>query len=141
MSEQKSKEILRLTNTVRGTFLHESEVDYIDNTRQTLLTISSDRLELRARDFEENIKKRSGWIESIGLALSTFAALVTSNFHDVFGVPAESIQTCFLIICIISLCLSAYKFGNRFRKKENQAYTPAEFVELCKKRVQAEKKK
>ena len=142
MSEQDAKESLQLTYTVRGEFLHESvEVEYINNTGQTILTISSDRLELRARDFSENIKKRTAWVGSLGLAVSTFTTLMTTTFHNVMGFSAEVIRFCFLLMCILSVCHSVYKLGGVVIKKEDQAYTPKEFVELCKKRSQPEKKK
>lgn len=119
MSEQDAKESLQLTHTVRGEFLHESvEVEYINNTGQTFLTISSDRLELRARDFSENIKKRTAWVGSLGLAVSTFTTLMTTTFHNVMGFSAEVIRSCFLLICILSVCHSVYKLGGVVIKRK-----------------------
>lgn len=120
-----------------GTFSMQSpEITYIDNTKQNIIIIPEERLQLYAIEFKKNVEEKAGWGSSIGLSTSVLIALCTSNFHDLGRVDAIWIQWGFMAMFSISSWIFLKKVGMRlysqFVKKTTKMNTPEELVQLCK---------
>jgi hypothetical protein len=66
--------------TLQGTTLVSAS---IQNIRSPIITITRDKLELRATSFLKRMRAREGWIAPLGAAIPILLALVTTTFNDV----------------------------------------------------------
>lgn len=106
-----------------------------DNTDQTVIQISEDRLELNARDYTENIKSLpeiAGWG---GIAVSIFLTMSTAEFQDSWIFSGGQIKIAFLFISFFLILQVAEKLKNYFRYKclnSDRAFDPKMFVKKCR---------
>lgn len=106
-----------------------------DNTEQTVIQISEDRLELNARDYTENIKSLpeiAGWG---GIGVSIFLTMTTAEFQDSWIFSSGQIKIAFLFISFFLILHVMGKLMKYFRYKylnRDRAFNPKMFVKKCR---------
>ena len=73
---------------------------YYNNTGQNVITITEDRLQLRAKEYEENLNLAKWGYSSIATTLSTLIAICTSNFKDMLYFSKETWEAFFCLVCL-----------------------------------------
>lgn len=114
----------------------DNDTKIYDNTEQTIIQISEDRLELNARDYTENIKsipEICGWG---GIIVSILLTYFTAEFQNTWLLNGEHIKQIFIAIgigLIYKLLTQVWNFINyKYRCKE-RAFDPKTFVKKCRK--------
>ncbi|QTG12587.1 hypothetical protein G6M86_04725 [Agrobacterium tumefaciens] len=88
------------------------------NTTQDLIYITEDRLELRLRDYTEQINKRKQ-LSGPGGTLLTFAgALTTATFNDFWGLNASQIKMIFYAGTCLSLAWLIWALCSRIASEK-----------------------
>ena len=97
------------------------------NVKRNIIVIEESKLELRARDYEEDITASMEWHTPIGIVVTILFTLFTANFNSCI----------FEKIAFISLGASGLWLGRTLYKKfcpnENSRKKSKDFVVSCKK--------
>lgn len=102
-----------------------------DNTRQGIIRIPEDRLELRARDFKDAIEKSVDWKTPLGIFVTFIVCVSTSDFKPQFGFSADEISHFIWALLFASgfwFCYSAFSAFS----SSNKITKPIDFVQSCK---------
>lgn len=101
-------------------FKMASSLMYVENVHtnvgQVVMTTTEDKIRLCLHDHLKTIESRQGWIAPLGVAITIFVTLLTSDFKDKFGIKKEAWQSFFLTFLVISvawLIASLFKLGRR----------------------------
>ncbi|NOD47065.1 MULTISPECIES: hypothetical protein [unclassified Ruegeria] len=88
-----------------------------DNTGQELIYVTVDRLRLVLTEHKECVSEQRSLWAPVGIGVSILAALVTSSFNPIWGIPADNIQSFFvgcLFVCAWVAFSSIYKVGKGY---------------------------
>lgn len=106
-----------------------------NNTEQSIIQISEDRLELNARDYTENIKsipEISGWG---GIIVSITLTGTTAEFQDAWGLTGEQVKMSFEIVSFFLICKIIKQIFYFIKYKcfiSERAFNPKSFVKKCR---------
>lgn len=73
-----------------------------DNLDQEVIRVTCDRLKLRLVEHLANVESRHAWVAPFGIAVTTLAALLTSDFKDLLGIGKAVWQALFLLVFLAS---------------------------------------
>lgn len=102
MSEQDESSQLRETS-IRRNFA--SNITVSSNLKQNIIQITDDRALLRAREYEQAIKRRNELGLPIGLLSGIVLSYVTADFHDALWLSKEMWSAIFLLIGLVCCIL------------------------------------
>lgn len=89
------------------------------------------RLELALRDYNSVIKSKFRWFNALVLFITALSVVLAANFEKTLGMSADSWETIFIVIAVISLMSAVYDFSNWLWNRED-ANTEAVMQELRK---------
>ena len=67
------------------------------NTAQDLIHITEDRLELRLRDYSDQVRKSKQWNGAASTFLTFIATLLTATFNGFLGLDSNQVKTIFIM--------------------------------------------
>lgn len=79
------------------------------NVSSDEIQITEDKLKLKLEHFVSDIKRINEWLAWFGLFLSTLFTLVTSDFHDFWGISSTFFQNVCLIVCLGAFAMTCHK--------------------------------
>ncbi|CAM3942465.1 MULTISPECIES: hypothetical protein [Paenibacillus] len=86
---------------------------------QEILVITADKLELALAEHQKWVRIKTDWITPASIFLSSLAAIVAADFKNYAFINAETWESMFLLICIVSFiwtsitCIRAFKYRNK----------------------------
>lgn len=111
-----------------------SNADFYDNTEQTIIQITEDKLKLQAIKYTKNIKMMPELIGSLGVLVSILLTLCTANFKDFSDIKGNQIQGGFVLLGILIFVYMLYKTVSylyyRFWRKD-MIFDENTFVKSC----------
>ena len=84
----------------------------IENVQTNQITISEDKLRIKLENQIKRIKRGSGSLSYLGLAITSIGVLVTAELKTVFGITPDMWKTVFFIVAVISFCMFLYSIIN-----------------------------
>lgn len=91
----------------------------ISNTGVNLITITEDKLRIVLMEHEAKMKRSHDWFAALGFFATVAVALLTSDFHEVFGLNPIVLKTIFWMLFFVSLAYLGYTLFNLFFKKDS----------------------
>ena len=86
--------------------------DSIENVQTNQITISEDKLRIKLENQIKRVKRGSGSLSYLGLAVTCFGVLVTAELKTVFGITPDMWKAVFFIVAFISFCMFIYRLFN-----------------------------
>lgn len=79
------------------------------NLSQEIIVTNTDKVTILLNDHHKIVKKKTEWLNPLGIFISVLTALLTSKFDEPkFGVSPELWKSLFIIACLISFIWSVY---------------------------------
>jgi hypothetical protein len=100
MDEQDESSQLR-ESSVRSNFA--SNITVSSNLKQNVIQITDDRALLRAKEFEQAIKRKTELGLPVGVLIGIVTTYVTADFHDALGLTKEMWSVIFLLVALTSV--------------------------------------
>lgn len=118
-----------------ATFNNDLDSRFVDkrlaNVKSDLIEITHDKLENTLLKHLSKVETRKSWLTPFSILLTVVIARSTSDFKDAFGIPKESWDAFFILICVSSVIWLMYSI---FEIYKNWGQTSIEFlIELIKK--------
>lgn len=132
MSSQKNNDVTVPSNiSTNRVKKPNTNITHIDNTKQTHIEITEDRLELLVRDYEKELKAMKDWKTPFAAMISFLVAICTvSEFKSFSFISSGQLSGCFILATIICICwLGRAMYLNR--TSEKKFLTPKDFVKAC----------
>lgn len=100
MDEQDESSQLR-ESSVRSNFANNITVS--SNLKQNVIQITDDRALLRAKEFEQAIKRKTELGLPVGVLFGIITTYVTADFHDALWLTKEMWSVIFLLVALTSV--------------------------------------
>jgi hypothetical protein len=107
------------------------------NVQQDLIVVTRDKVELCLTKHVKSMEQRHAWLLPFGVFFAAIGALATSSFHAALGLKAEMWNAIYILIAVISGCLTVWLFWKRgsaktvhqvideLKAKSDEAITPS----------------
>lgn len=79
--------------------------DSIENVQTNQITISEDKLRIKLERQLKRIKKASGVLSYLGIAITCVSVLVSTDFREAFGVTPDMWKTVFFLAAVVFFVL------------------------------------
>lgn len=96
------------------------------NTSREFIMIDANSLLVHLYEYTDAIQKKGDCISYAVSLFTIILALVTADFHDFFGFPAQTWQAVFIVLLLPCSAMLAWKIYNGIRYRGT---TPRVFVE------------
>jgi hypothetical protein len=91
------------------------------NIDDELIYINSDRLAIIINKKIQIARKMHDWVAPLSISITVFIAMCTTEFHDTFGVPKETLFSIFTIILSVSFFYLFYAFIHTCKNRKKIA--------------------
>lgn len=112
-----------------------SNADFYDNTEQTIIQITEDKLKLKIINYTKSIKMMPEILGYLGIIISISLTLCTADFKNFKEIDGKTLQGIFLCFDIIFFLLMLSKIiiylYHRFYKKD-KIFDEDAFTQSCK---------
>lgn len=88
------------------------------NIKQDIIAISEDKLRLILKDYEDDLKINRDWQLPLGLAFSTLATLLTTNFRAFLSIEGPFWKAVFFLTFIVSFGWFLVRIYKKLRKRK-----------------------
>ena len=95
------------------------------NTSREFIMIDANSLLVLLYDYTDTIKKKGEWVSYALTIVTIVLALVTADFHDFIGIPANTWQAVFIVTLLPCAWMLVLKIINTVRYRKT---TPRKFV-------------
>lgn len=89
----------------------------ISNVSTNLIRITEDKLRNVLNDNIGKLRKPNDIIAAVALFLSLLGVLMTSDFHDKFGIKVDTWNGFFMFLCFASFCYFCYVCRNLLKNR------------------------